>query len=68
MAPIDIHVSNICGDQTVDMSTVRLWVVSFSSGNGSSLLVQIFTSMTYRLLFMSGENGDDHVEQIELFY
>ena len=52
----------------MDMSTVRLWVVSFSSGNGSSLLVQIFTSMTYRLLFMSGENGDDHVEQIELFY
>ena len=31
------------GDQTVDMSTVRQWVVLFSSGDsGSPLLVQVF--------------------------
>ena len=32
-APSDIHwhLLNICGDQTVDLSTVRWWVVRFSS-------------------------------------
>ena len=35
MAPIDIHqcLLNVYGDQTVDVSTVRQWVVHFSSGN-----------------------------------
>ena len=34
MAPIDIHqhLLNIYGDQTMDVSTVRWWVVYFSSG------------------------------------
>ena len=35
MAPTDIHqhLLNIYGDQTVDVSTVRQWVVCFSSGD-----------------------------------
>ena len=34
MALVDIHqrLLNGCGDQTVDVSTVRRWVVRFSSG------------------------------------
>ena len=38
MAPIYIHqhLLNIYGDQTVDVSTVRQWVVHFSSGNSDS--------------------------------
>jgi len=35
---------NTSGDQRVDVSTVRWWMVDFSSGNsdcGSSLLVQM---------------------------
>jgi len=44
MIPIDIHwcLGNICGDKTVDVSTLSLWVVHFSSGDcdcGSPLLV-----------------------------
>jgi len=37
MAPTDIHqhLLNICGEQPVDVSTVRQWVVCFSSGNSS---------------------------------
>jgi len=31
IAPTDIH--DICRDQTVDISTVRWWVVRFRSGN-----------------------------------
>jgi len=50
MALIDRHqhLLNVSGNQTVDVSTVRQWVVCFSSGdsdNGSPLLVQIFTSI-----------------------
>ena len=35
IAPNDIHrcLLNVCGDQTVDVSTVRRWVVCFSSGD-----------------------------------
>ena len=35
MAPIDIHQHfvNIYGDQTLDVSTMRQWVVCFSGGN-----------------------------------
>ena len=35
MAPIDVHrcLLNVYGAQTVDMSTVRHWVVCFSSGD-----------------------------------
>ena len=49
IAPIDIQrcLLNINGDQRVDVSTVRQWVVCFISGDsnsGSPLLVQIFMS------------------------
>jgi len=71
MAPTDIHWSlmYVYGDQTVGVSTVRWWVVHFSSGNsnsGSPLLVQILRSAAYRLLFIAGEciaDGGDCVEK-----
>jgi len=42
-AAIDIHqhLLNAYGDQTVDVSTVRRWVVCFSSGNSRSPLLYI---------------------------
>jgi len=50
---------NIYGDQTVDLSTVRWWVAHFSGGDSSSghPVVQIVTSRTSRLLFITGGNG-----------
>ena len=54
------HLLNIYGDQTVDVSTLRWCVVHFSTGDsssGSPLLVQIFTSTAYRLLFIIGKNA-----------
>jgi len=45
MALIDIHghLVNVYGNQGVDMSTVRWWVVPFSSGDrGSPSLMQSF--------------------------
>jgi len=60
IAPTDIHqcVLSIYGYQTVDVSTVRSWVVHFSSGDsGSPLLVQIFTSVAHSLLFIAGKNA-----------
>ena len=35
LAPTDIHqcLLNVSGDQTVDVSTVRRWLVCFSSGD-----------------------------------
>ena len=62
MASIDIggHLLNVNGDQTVDVSTVRQWVVCFSSDNinsGSPPLVQIVTSVACRLLFIAGKNA-----------
>ena len=59
MAPTDIrqYLLNIHGDQTVDVSTVRQWVVCFSSSDsGSPLLVQVVTSAACRL-FISGKNA-----------
>jgi len=60
MANTGIHwcLLNIYGDQVVDVSTVRQWVVCFSNGNdsGSPLLMQIFMSMADRLLFSAGKN------------
>ena len=58
-APMDIHqhLSNVSGDLRVDMSTVRCWVVHFSSGDsGSPQLVQILTNMVHSFLFIAGEN------------
>ena len=60
MASIDIHqcFPNIYGDQTVDVSTVRRWVVHFSSGySGSPSLVQILMRVAWRLLFIAGKNA-----------
>jgi len=62
IAPTDIqqHLLNIYGDQTVDVSTVRQWVVHFSSGDGHSRspsVVQIFTRATCRLLFIACKNA-----------
>ena len=42
----------------MDMSTVRQWMVHFSSGDsGSPLLVQMLTGLTCRLLLISGANA-----------
>jgi len=50
--------SNVYGDQTVDVSTVRWWVVCFSSGDsGSPALVQVFTNRACRFLFVAGESA-----------
>ena len=69
LAPMHIHscLLNIYEDQTVNVITVRQWVVRVSSGesgNGSPLLVQIFMRTACRLLFITGENanGGDYVE------
>ena len=58
IAPTDIHndLLNISGDQIVDVSAVGWWVVHFSSdhsGSVSVVLVQIFTSVERRLLFIA---------------
>ena len=63
MAPTDIHqcLLNVSGDQTVDVSTVKQWVVCFSSSDsdsGSPPLVQIFMSMAYTFLFIGGESAN----------
>ena len=62
MAPTDIPwcLLNVYGYQTVDVGTVRWWVVHFSSGDSdlrSSPLVQVLTCMACRLLFIAGENA-----------
>ena len=53
---------NAYGDQTVDFSTVRWWVVWFSSGDSNMKAshvpaVQIFSSVAHRILFVPGENA-----------
>ena len=73
MTPADIHqcLLNSYRDHTVDVSTVRQWVMHFSSGDsdsGSSLLVHIVMSTACRLMFVTGENaklmdGGDRVEE-----
>jgi len=45
----------------VDVNTVRLWVLHFSSDDsdsGSPSMVQILTSAACRLLFISGEYAE----------
>jgi len=52
----------------VHVNAVRWWVVHFSSGDSgsrSSLLVQIFTSMARRFLFIAGENVAPGVGYVE---
>ena len=60
MAPIDIHwlLLNVYGDWTLDVSSVRQWVLCFSSGesdSGSPLLVQIVMSTACVLLLIAGK-------------
>ena len=62
MTPINIHgcLPDISGNKMVNNSTVRQWVVCFSSGrisSGSPPLVHIFMSTACRLLFITGENA-----------
>ena len=67
MAPIDIHHRslNVYEDQTVDVSTVRQWVVHFSSGDSGSLhLMRVFMSAACRLLFITGENAQLMMETV----
>jgi len=54
----------------VDVSTVRQWVVLFSSGDNASvslLLVQVFMSTMYMLLLVASKkciaNGGDYAEK-----
>ena len=68
MAPTDIHqhALNVSGDQTVDMSTVRQWVVHFSSGNSDSspsLLVHTQHAGTCSSLEKYTADGGDCVEK-----
>ena len=50
---------NIYRDQTVNVGTVRWWLVHFSSEHsGLPLLVQIFTNMAYRLLVITGKTAE----------
>ena len=61
IAPTAIHgcLLNVYEDQTVDMSTVRRWVVHFCSDDGvsgSPPLMQIFMSTACRL-FEAEENS-----------
>ena len=63
VVPTGIHqcLQIICGDQTVNASTVRLWVVclrSDDSANGSPLSVRIFMSIACRLLIIGGKNAE----------
>ena len=61
MAPIDIHGHLLMGllKPIVDVSIVSWWVVCFSSNrdSGSPPLLQVFTSVTCRLLFTAGKNA-----------
>ena len=62
IAPTEIHwhLLNICGDQAVNVSTLRWWSMNVRSGDsdsGSHLLVQIFMRVACRLLFIAGENA-----------
>ena len=62
MVPIDVHqhLLNVYGDQTVDVGTVRQWVVHFSSGDSEvkkkpcSRWPCRFLSAARRLLFIGG--------------
>jgi len=65
MAHAEIYQSllNVCGDQTVDVSTERWWVVCFSNGHcdlknkSYSRWPCRFLSVVCRILFITGENA-----------
>ena len=48
MTPTDIHLVNVYGDHAVDESTLRWWMVRFSSGDSGHAC---------RLLFIVGKNA-----------
>ena len=61
MAPTDIHwlLLSFSEDQTDDVSTVRWWMLHFSSGesdNGSPPLMQIFMNVACSLFFNADES------------
>ena len=67
MALTDIHqcLLNIDGDQMGGASTMRQWVLCFSSGNsGSPLLVQILGSTACRLLLITSKNAQLMVDTV----
>jgi len=80
MTPIDNHWCswNTFGDQTVDVSTVRWWVVHFRSGDsngGSLLLVQAIIHCWWKCIANDGdcvEKGCSEAEnlhyEVELLY
>lgn len=56
IAPIDIQwcLLNVYGDQTVDVTIVRWWVLHFSSGNSASDSITIqLCEMSVSILFIS---------------
>ena len=62
LATIDIYwlLLNIYGDQSVDVRTVRWWVMQFNNSDSnfwSLPLVQAFMSVVCRLLFTAGEDA-----------
>ena len=66
-SPADIHqcMLSVYGDQTVDVSTMRQWVVRFSNSNSavkdkphSRKAMKIFMSAECRLLFIGGKNAE----------
>ena len=72
MVADDFHqcLLNIYGDQSVDVSTVKWWVVPFSSGNSNTVsppLVQIFHAYGMQALVHYWQkcitNGGDYIEK-----
>ena len=59
---------SVDGVQRVDMSTMRQWVVCFSSGNnnlGSLRLMQVFTGLACKLLLIADKNTELTVVTVE---
>ena len=50
---INRHLLNVYGGRTVDVRTVRQWVVRFSSGDSNSA---DFSPLAGRILFITGGN------------
>ena len=67
MAPIDIHwcLLNVSGDQTVDVSTMRWWMVHFSSGDSDHPYWCRFLSMRHAHCWQKClATGGDYVEKV----
>jgi len=62
IAPTDIHQHflNIYGDQTMDVSTARWWVVHFSKGDSERVIyagANFYECGMRALLFITGKNA-----------